>query len=60
MSEPTEKKEERIVSREEVAKTDEYYAEVMEGEKYNNHPIIKTENGVLRWKAKDSVNSLVD
>jgi len=49
-----------VVSREEVAKLSEYYAEIMARETHHEHEIIRDKNGTLRWKENPTVNQILD
>ncbi len=49
----------KTVSREEVSKADESYAELLKKESHHDHEIIKDENGTFRWKENGDVNELL-
>lgn len=48
----------KVIKRKDIK--EETYVEILDKEKHHNHPIIKDENGTLRWIANDSVCSLLD
>ena len=49
-----------VVSREEVAKLSEDYAEIMARETHHEHEIIRDKNGTLRWKENPTVNQILE
>lgn len=44
----------------EVAEISDDYKEILETEKHHQHPIVKDEQGVIRWKEDPLVRFLVD